>query len=46
MFEFEGHFYSFRAGSIDTFLKWVLTYHLRRSRGICRIERLVDEDCA
>lgn len=44
VFEFEENFYCFRAASIDTFLKWVLTYHLRRSRGICRIERLVDED--
>ncbi|KAI5169285.1 hypothetical protein PAEPH01_0591 [Pancytospora epiphaga] len=34
-------YYYFRASSIDAFLKWILTYHLRHERDIHSIENMI-----
>ncbi|KAI4291421.1 hypothetical protein PAPHI01_0695 [Pancytospora philotis] len=36
-FEHDNRFYYFRFRTVDSFLKWVLVYHLRRERNIVRL---------
>lgn len=37
IFECNGHYFYFRVGSIDKFLKWILAYRMRKQLGIRRL---------